>query len=1138
MQLNFRALQRDAFGRVETPTLMLKKPHDAVIGPLGDYHSLKLNPKYNELSEGSFVYPKRTTAYPDGTPLYAQLVPDKLVQIDPYGVFVVREAEEHVDEKGCYKNVSLYSLEYELAGKKLILGQGTYPLWNAADPDNCLLFLALEGAPNWRVGYVDPDIALRYRTFDDVDSGTLDFLQGQVQESYGAVVVFDTYHRTVNVYDAEKPASLLPVYLSYDNLLKSGTMKELGENLITKLYVQGADGVDIRGVNPTGENYLYNLDWYIVNGDIDKPLADRWIAWQERIASRRDYYSGLVMLRSAATMRHTAEAAKLTDLNNQLATQENLRAAHIQNRESAPAGSAAYATSDARIDEINQEIHSLQRQISDQTTVVDAAAQDVAKYAQDIASINAQLKPTSFFEEAELQQLDYYFKEESFQDETFAVFDTAVVDGGSLAKAERLTAEWTDVVFGAQVVDETSATPENTLWAVRPSPSATNPIVSISSDDGAWSCRAAFVSGAIDVSNRVATLVVGAGSITSGGTTTTFPNGTVTIVGTTLALAEATSKMTVFNASVHFTSNATGYQQNSVEMSLYEHAEAHLRESASPTYEFEVSSGNILFQTAFQPFSEQIALGGRCYLQLDEDRCLSPVLLEIQLEFEHAGSFSLVFANTFRRPDQVNNLKDMLKEATSASRTLNSKKLSYGENSNTTTWVKTLLEQGFDAAMTQINSGESSVTFGKAGLKVQSLNGPDTIYLGNGMIALDDGTSVKLAMGHFLNSATGTDYVGILADVIGGTLLAGKNLVIECPSAEPDGKILQFKVDASGVFIHNGRFYMQDDGEGRAVCIDPTHGFILGKAGMLEWDEAGNVTTSWPGENSPTWESFKDQTNVALLLSEKGEAYFKGTVYATNGYFEGEVKATSGEFTGTVKANAMYVKGQNVLTAEGKFDRDCLDLGNIQLDGTSGDITMRGNINLSDASSINWGNNVPIKYQYSTNNSSWHDAWSSYDKYRRESYDGGNTWGAGYQFVGTDGKNGSNANVPSYITSTYIDASSVASPAIRGGIISGAKFTNLTGTVENPSYSHYLTMGNLTDTGQAALKVHSTQNETSPFFAVGDTGMGTTTFYAQSDSYGFLDVAMATGTEEAYAKPYGTWDFEKANVTGLYFRFA
>lgn len=85
-----------------------------------------------------------------------------------------------------------------------------------------------------------------------------------------------------------------------------------------------------------------------------------------------------------------------------------------------------------------------------------------------------------------------------------------------------------------------------------------------------------------------------------------------------------------------------------------------------------------------------------------------------------------------------------------------------------------------------------------------------------------------------------------------------------------------------------------------------------------------------------------------------------------------------------------------------------------------------------------------MKYQFATAaDGPWHDKMADGDKYRRDSLDGGTSWGEPYQFRGTDGRNGrpgSDANVPEWVeaytrTATYIDDQWVIAPNIAGGSI-------------------------------------------------------------------------------------------------------
>lgn len=64
---------------------------------------------------------------------------------------------------------------------------------------------------------------------------------------------------------------------------------------------------------------------------------------------------------------------------------------------------------------------------------------------------------------------------------------------------------------------------------------------------------------------------------------------------------------------------------------------------------------------------------------------------------------------------------------------------------------------------------------------------------------------------------------------------------------------------------------------------------------------------------------------------------------------------------------------------------------------------------------ISWANitddaksKLQVKFQYSTDNSSWHDTYASTDVYMHTSNDGGVTWGTGVTIKGADGVNGTN----------------------------------------------------------------------------------------------------------------------------------
>lgn len=117
--------------------------------------------------------------------------------------------------------------------------------------------------------------------------------------------------------------------------------------------------------------------------------------------------------------------------------------------------------------------------------------------------------------------------------------------------------------------------------------------------------------------------------------------------------------------------------------------------------------------------------------------------------------------------------------------------------------------------------------------------------------------------------------------------------------------------------------------------------------------------------------------------------------------------------------------------------------GNVVIDGNA---VVTKNLVLSGT--VTWDmDNSPVKSQYSTDCSSWHDTYASGDMYMRMTFDGGKTWGDAVKVVGTDGRNGydgsdgadgvvdySRVNTilkSSYgITSTTLSQASISSPTI------------------------------------------------------------------------------------------------------------
>lgn len=1106
MQVDFSRLARDAYGAAEVPTMLLMKPHGEPIGYLGRYFAPAAEFKFAEPSTIQFYYPKMDNGEP--VPFYDELVKDKLIRIDPFGIFVVASAEEENDGVRAVKSVQLYSREYELAAKKVVLAEGTYNFWNPADPENSILTIVLANSRSWKVGYVSSSLIGRYRTFDETSAAALEFLEGTVQESYGCYFLFDTYERTVNAVSVDDEVPQLPIYLSYVNLLKSGTISELEDDFKTRYDVRGADGVTIRNVNPTGDNRIYNLDYAISNGDLPSELAGKWIAWQNAIFTRQTYYTSLVALRNTALAQQITETARLTDLKNQLATLDEQRISFLQMQSTVAEYSDDWNYFQERMEVTGAEYKEIQQQIADQNTLLTSIQSDIDGHNADIAAVNEELQMKNYFTEEELDLLDPYFKDGEFADATFAVFDVDVTTNDTYTDVGDAAVQFTDVTWTDVECDG-----GHRMAAI------VGGTVTLTGDS--YSLTGAIVSGTLDHKDGsvICSLYLGAGVVNG----ESFPSGTLTCVceadydddallnGMTqhedvMSNADKTvihiayfytgnATFVVSKAAFYFTRNVTEYQQYVVEQELYDYATERTKELSSPTYEFDIESGNILYAQEFEPFKNALQLGCKCYLDLDDDLVLTPILIEVHVDFFDPTKFSLVFANQFRRPGAVNTMKDIIKSATATSRDWELSKLGFGENDNTTTFVKEMIAEGLDASMTQVNSGgKSLVTIDETGITVDSEDDYAVIKMRNGMICIiDKDTQIpKLAAGYFYNPATGVGYSGVNCDVLGGTLVAGQNMIIECP--DPNGGVMQFKVDSSGVILNNGRMYLRTD-EG-AMGMDARHGFFEGVSNLFETTDEGFVKPICIDDDGNLIldsDGFPEGVNVWIGID--GKVYIRGNIYAEDGVFNGTVYAKSGKFEGIVQASDFLDASGKSMMDNGKWSSEYLDVRGLNVNNNfivdeNGNVTINGG-------SISWSAVTGT---------------DEIDQRIEEAYQ-----------LAYDNQ------LPSYIKSTYIDGTSVSSPAIRGGIISGAVFTNLTGTAQNPSYTHRLVMESASTGSYGTFRLYNDHYGDVPYFSIYDGTFGEIGLIGAGVSF----LGMQAIGNQANVTPYGVWDFSNATVTGI-----
>jgi phage minor structural protein len=237
----------------------LAKPNREVISHIFEKSDDEISLKLGNINELKFSIP---FSIDDGVEnienKHINLIKEKmLIKMDLNNQiewFIVDSIEESGDDSEMF-NVVAFSLGYELSGKRIPIFQENSI--SIRDATNKLLSRTL-----WRVKTVDAKFEQLFRSFDISDSNVLDCLL-QVAETFGAVVIWDTNTREISFIELENIGTFKGMSINYGSLLQSLNRTRSTDELVTRLYIEGNEGLAIHSVNPTGQSYIEDFSFFM-----------------------------------------------------------------------------------------------------------------------------------------------------------------------------------------------------------------------------------------------------------------------------------------------------------------------------------------------------------------------------------------------------------------------------------------------------------------------------------------------------------------------------------------------------------------------------------------------------------------------------------------------------------------------------------------------------------------------------------------------------------------------------------------------------------------------------------------------------------------------------------------------------------
>lgn len=313
---------------------------------------------------------------------------------------------------------------------------------------------------------------------------------------------------------------------------------------------------------------------------------------------------------------------------------------------------------------------------------------------------------------------------------------------------------------------------------------------------------------------------------------------------------------------------------------------------------------------------------------------------------------------------------------------------------------------------------------------------------------------------HIMNMAT-TGYITITKDDYGSETLYISNIRDYT------------KADKLWKWNMNGLGYSNDGGKtfGLAITMDGsivadyiTTGVLNAnviRAGVLK-DYGGNFSLDFTTGKLTMKKGSINIGNGNFTVDEEGNLYarrgtFAGTLSGAKGTFGGQLVAASGDFKGVVQASDFLDRYGNSMMTGSKFSSDYLDLYGLTIRNKNtgaitfavsptGVITINGNITMGAGSSINWAQvtnqNLDYNPAYSLADSARTTANQAYSLADDAYYEAQ----AAYNRANQAYKMANSIEMPWYIKSTYIDATTIKSPVIEGGEFYGGEFNVIAGS--------------------------------------------------------------------------------------------
>lgn len=415
--------------RILGAKLHLGRPNKVIISNIFEAFDKNLSIKMGDINELNFSIPYYVENV-DGDKLiknkHIEEIREKmLIRVTMEGYrewFIVEDIEEEESDNVDKLTVTAYSLGYEL--KRRMIDDLEEEAINIVDLTNIILQNTL-----WKVREIDSSFLDMYRSFSSGNnSNSLNSLI-DMAETFGALIVWHTDSREISLKNPIEMGRFTGLNVDYGRLLSGIKKSRMPEEMVTRLYVTGNEGLSIQRVNPTGERYLEDFSYfmypfernsrgvvrssYFMSDDLCNAILDH----EELLESHSQNIKSLISQRE--------DKQQL-----QVIAESNLNQAQMELENILELLDIAKSTNDqVAIDVLNLERSNKETDILTLNEHLINANLELSSVVNQIDAIYDSISRDSNFTEELLEELKYYIIESEWHDDNYIDEDELYQDG-------------------------------------------------------------------------------------------------------------------------------------------------------------------------------------------------------------------------------------------------------------------------------------------------------------------------------------------------------------------------------------------------------------------------------------------------------------------------------------------------------------------------------------------------------------------------------------------------------------------------------------------------------------------------------------------------------------------------------------